>query len=72
MSFLPIFLTTGLVILLLMTLLWLVSLALFYSILKVEPRQPLWAQRIALVGSIAFCIQTVLLDAVVWVILFHL
>jgi hypothetical protein len=55
--------------------LWLVglaSLALFYAILKVEPRQPLWAQRVALVGSIAFCIQTAFLDGVVWVILFHL
>jgi hypothetical protein len=45
-------------------LLWLVglaSLALFYAILKVEPRQLLWAQRVALVGSIAICIQTVIL-----------
>ncbi len=50
----------------------LASLALFYAILKVEPRQSLWAQRVALVGSIAFCIQTAFLDAVVWVILFHL
>jgi hypothetical protein len=55
--------------------LWLVglaSLALFYAILKVEPRQPLWAQRVALVGSIAFCIQTVILDAIIWVIFFRI
>ncbi len=55
--------------------LWLVglaSLALFYAILKVEPRQPLWAQRVALVGSFIFCIQTVILDAIVWVIFFHI
>ncbi len=55
--------------------LWLVgvfSLGLFYAILKVEPRQPLWTQRVALVGSIAFCIQTVFLDAIVWVIFFKI
>jgi hypothetical protein len=55
--------------------LWLVglsSLGLFYAILMVEPRQPLWAQRVALVGSIAFCIQTVFLDAIVWVIFFRI
>jgi hypothetical protein len=48
------------------------SLALFYAILKVEPRQPLWAQRLALVGSIAFCLQTVFLDAIVWVVFFRI
>ena len=48
------------------------SLALFYAILKVEPRRPLWAQRVALVGSIAFCIQTVLLDGIVWSYFFRL
>jgi hypothetical protein len=55
--------------------LWLVGLAsraLFYAILKVEPRQPWWAQRIALVGSIAFCLQTAFLDAIVWVIFFKI
>jgi hypothetical protein len=55
--------------------LWLVglaSLALFFAILKVEPRQPLWAQRVALIGSIAFCIQTVILDAILWVIFFRI
>jgi hypothetical protein len=55
--------------------LWLVGLAslgLFFAILKVEPRQPSWAQRIALVGSIAFCIQTTFLDAIVWVIFFRI
>lgn len=55
--------------------LWLVGLAslgLFYAILKVEPRQPLWAQRLALVGSIFFCIQTAFLDAIVWVIFFRI
>ena len=55
--------------------LWLVglaSLALFYAILRVEPRQPLWAQRLALVGSAAFCLQTVFLDSIVWVMFFRI
>jgi hypothetical protein len=55
--------------------LWLVgltSLGLFYAIPKVEPRQPLWAQHLALVGSIFFCIQTAFLDAIVWVIFFRI
>lgn len=55
--------------------LWLVgsaSLALFYAILKIEPRQPLWAQGVALVGSIAFCIQTVILDGILWVMFFRI
>ena len=55
--------------------LWLVglaSLALFYAILKVEPRKPLWGQRVALVGSIAFCIQTVILDGILWVMFFRI
>jgi len=55
--------------------LWLVglaSLALFYAILKVEPRQSVWSQRAALIGSIFFCIQTVFLDAIVWVIYFRI
>ncbi|GEM_PF-121967 len=58
------------------TLLWVVrivlavvgaaSLGLLAALLKVKPRQPLWAHRLALVGSAAFCFQTVLLDAIVW------
>lgn len=55
--------------------LWLVglaSLALFYALLKVEPRQALWAQRIALVGCIFFCVQTTFLDAIVWIVLFRI
>jgi len=59
-----------------MVLLWIVrlvlaivgaaSIGLFVGILKVEPRQPLWAHRLALVGSACFCFQTALLDAIVW------
>jgi hypothetical protein len=46
------------------------SLGLFFSLLKVEPARPRWAQRLAVSGSIGFCIQTVLLDAVIWGALF--
>jgi hypothetical protein len=45
----------------------LASLGLLFSLLKVEPRQPVWAHRLAIIGSVAFCIQTVILDAIVWV-----
>jgi hypothetical protein len=48
----------------------LASLALYFALLKVQPAQPRWAQRLALIGCIAFCIQTVLLDAIIWGALF--
>jgi hypothetical protein len=47
------------------------SLSLFVSLLKVEPREPLWAHRLALVGCVGFCIQTALLDAVIWASFFR-
>jgi len=42
------------------------SILLFLVLLYTRPRQPVWAYRLALVGSIFFCIQTVLLDAILW------
>jgi hypothetical protein len=48
------------------------SLGLLWALLAVEPRQPRWAHRLALVGSILFCLQTVILDATVWVSFFML
>ena len=42
------------------------SLGLLLSLLNTEPRQPLWAYWIAVVGCVGFCIQTVILDAIVW------
>jgi hypothetical protein len=42
------------------------SLGLLGSLLSVEPRQPAWAYRLAVIGSIGFCLQTVVLDALVW------
>jgi hypothetical protein len=49
----------------------LASLGLLFSLWKVEPRRPLWAHRLAIVGSAAFCIQTVILDAIIWVAFFQ-
>jgi hypothetical protein len=55
--------------------LWVVataSLSLLLALLNVEPRQPRWAHRLAIVGSFGFCLQTVVLDALVWVTFYHL
>jgi hypothetical protein len=49
----------------------LASLGLLFSLLKVVPRKPVWAHHLAIAGSAAFCVQTVLLDAIVWVAYFH-
>lgn len=54
--------------------LWLValsSLALLAALMTVQPRQPKWAHLLAIIGSAAFCFQTVLLDAIVWVVFFR-
>ncbi len=55
--------------------LWLVgaaSLSLLAALLKVEPRHPTWAHRLALLGILAFCFQTAVLDALVWGSFFQL
>lgn len=48
------------------------SMALLLAIWNVEPRQPLWAHRVALTGSIFFSFQTVILDAILWTVFFQL
>jgi len=48
------------------------SLGLFFALRKFRPPQPAWAYRLAMVGSIFFCIQTVILDAIVWGVFFQL
>ena len=48
------------------------SLGLFFALLKVKPRSAGIAYRLAVVGSIFFCIQTILLDAIVWGAFFRL
>ena len=48
------------------------SLGLFFALRKVRPSQPDWAYWLAVVGSLFFCIQTVILDAIVWGAFFKL
>lgn len=50
----------------------LASLALLFALLNLEPREPVLPRRLALAGCAAFCFQTVILDAVVWVAFFRL
>lgn len=42
------------------------SLGILASLLTLRPREPGMAYGAAVLGSVAFCIQTALLDAVVW------
>jgi len=42
------------------------SLALIWAIASVKPADPLWARGLALLGALAFAVQTALLDALVW------
>ena len=48
----------------------LASVGLLFALLKVEPRLPLWAHRLAVAGCVGFCLQTAILDAIVWVAFF--
>jgi hypothetical protein len=48
----------------------LASLGLLGALLGLEPRRPAWACWLAVAGSLAFCTQTALLDALVWPVLF--
>jgi hypothetical protein len=42
------------------------SLGLLAALLGTKPRDPAGAHALALIGAACFCIQTVLLDAIVW------
>jgi len=44
----------------------LASLSLLIALLNVEPRQPVWAHWLAVTGCAAFCLQTAVLDMIVW------
>jgi hypothetical protein len=48
------------------------SLGLFFALRKVRPPQPAWAYRLGMIGSMFFCIQTMILDAIVWGAFFQL
>jgi hypothetical protein len=47
------------------------SLGLLLALLNTRPAVPAWLYRIALLGSALFCLQTVVLDALVWSVLFR-
>jgi hypothetical protein len=42
------------------------SLLLLAVLILVQPAAPVWAHRIAVIGCAAFCVQTAILDALVW------
>jgi len=48
------------------------SLSLLVALIKVQPHKSTWLHRLAILGCILFCFQTVILDAIVWVLNFHL
>ena len=50
--------------------LWAVAVAtmiLVWAVARSESSAPLWSHRLAIAGSLAFALQTVILDAIVWV-----
>ena len=44
----------------------LASVGLLAGLLNVEPRRPPWAYWLAVIGCVAFCLQTAALDMLVW------
>jgi len=50
----------------------LASLGLLFALVTVKPRQLIWASRLAIVGCVFFCIQTAILDAIIWGSFFRL
>ena len=48
----------------------LASVGLLGALLNLRPRRPAWAYWLAVAGSLAFCIQTAVLDALVWTAFF--
>ncbi len=48
------------------------SVGLLLALLALRPRRPAWAYWLAIVGLSAFCLQTALLDALVWPAFFPL
>jgi hypothetical protein len=49
----------------------LAALGLVMALSIVRPKEPKWAHRLALIGSIVFCAHTAVLDALVWPALFR-
>jgi hypothetical protein len=50
----------------------LASLGLLAALITVRPGEPAWARRLAVFGCALFCVQTALLDALVWTAYFPL
>ncbi len=48
----------------------LASVSLLAALVHVEPRQPQWAYWLAVIGCAAFCVQTAVLDMIVWSVYF--
>lgn len=42
------------------------SLGMLAAVAGLRPRKPQWLHRLAVVGAVFFCVQTVILDAIVW------
>lgn len=55
-----------------LTLVAIASLGLVFALINIRPRRPGWLHGLGLLGSVLFCFQTVILDAIVWSIHFHL
>jgi hypothetical protein len=44
----------------------LASLSLLAALLNTQPRHPSWSYWLAVIGCVAFCLQTAVLDMIVW------
>jgi len=44
----------------------LTSLGMLWALVRVTPRRPVWAYWLAVAGILVFCVQTVVLDALIW------
>lgn len=53
---------------LILTVVGLAAVFLLWALWMVTPRQPAWAHTLALVGAFFFCLQTAVLDMLVWTI----
>jgi hypothetical protein len=44
----------------------LAGLGMLFALFRIQPRKPAWAFWLAVAGCIFFCIQTVVMDAILW------
>jgi hypothetical protein len=50
----------------------LASLGLLLALSTIKPPQSSWAYKMAIIGAAFFCVQTAILDAIIWGSLFRL